>query len=141
MKNWKLRIKEGDYNLSGIADSHPCLGNEAYIGYTSALVKYTLKDDILIYETRNTIYICPLKYIAEVDDIDVFGDENLRKMVLSYVDYKEKELDKRIPWESFVKELKESLKDTDMTVEWNDEKVYLNKGELTIVIEKKTYKS
>ena len=72
-----------------------------------------------------------------LDDIDVFGDENLRKMVLSYVDYKEKEVDKRIPWESFAKELKESLKDTDITVEWNNEKVYFNKGELTIVIEKK----
>lgn len=75
-----------------------------------------------------------------LDDIDVFGDENLRKMVLSYVDYKEKELDKRIPWESFAKELKESLKDTDITVEWNNEKVYFNKGELTIFIEKKDIK-
>ena len=75
-----------------------------------------------------------------LDDIDVFGDENLRKMVLSYVDYKEKEVDKRIPWESFAKELKESLKDTDITVEWNDEKIYFNKGELTIFIEKKDIK-
>ena len=75
-----------------------------------------------------------------LDDIDVFGDENLRKMVLSYVDYKEKELDKRIPWDSFAKELKESLKDTGITVEWNDEKVYFNKGELTIFIEKKDIK-
>lgn len=75
-----------------------------------------------------------------LDDIDVFGDENLRKMVLSYVDYKKKELDKRIPWESFAKELKESLKETDITVEWNDEKVYFNKGELTIFIEKKDIK-
>ena len=75
-----------------------------------------------------------------LDDIDVFGDENLRKMVLSYVDYKEKELDKRIPWDSFAKELKESLKDTDITVEWNNEKVYVNKGELTIFIEKKDIK-
>ena len=72
-----------------------------------------------------------------LNDIDVFGDENLRKMVLSYVDYKKKEVDKRIPSESFAKELKESLKNTDIKVEWNDEKVYLNKGELTIVIEKK----
>ena len=75
-----------------------------------------------------------------LDDIDVFGDENLRKMVLSYVDYKKKELDKRIPWESFAKELKESLKETDITVEWNDEKVHFNKGELTIFIEKKDIK-
>ena len=75
-----------------------------------------------------------------LDDIDVFGDENLRKMVLSYVDYKEKELDKRIPWESFAKELKESLKDTGIIVEWNNEKVYFNKGELTIFIEKKDIK-
>ena len=32
-----------------------------------------------------------------LSDIDVFGDDNLRKMVLSYVDYKKKEVDKRIP--------------------------------------------
>ena len=75
-----------------------------------------------------------------LDDIDVFGDENLRKIVLSYVDYKKKEVDKRIPWDSFAKELKESLKDTDITVEWNNEKVYFNKGELTIFIEKKDIK-
>ena len=68
MKNWKLRIREGNYNLSGIADNHPQLGKEVYIGYTSYLVKYTLEDDILTYETRNTIYICPLKYIAEADE-------------------------------------------------------------------------
>ena len=68
MKNWELSIMRGHCNLSGIADSHPRLGNEAYIGHTSYLVKYTLEDDILTYETRNTIYICPLKYIAEADE-------------------------------------------------------------------------
>ena len=68
MKNWELSIMRGRCNLSGIADNHPRLGKDAYIGHTSYLVKYTLEDDILTYETRNTIYICPLKYIAEADE-------------------------------------------------------------------------
>lgn len=87
MKNWKLRIKEGNYNLSGIADNHPRLGKEVYIGYTSYLIKYTLEDDILTYETRNTIYICPLKYIAEVDDI---VKEGILKEYYENLEFKER---------------------------------------------------
>lgn len=68
MKSWKLRTRGEDYSLSGNADRHPRLGNNTYIGCTSYLVSYTLEDDILTYETRNTIYICPLKYIAEADE-------------------------------------------------------------------------
>ena len=68
MKNWKLRTRGEDYSLSGNADRHPRLGNNTYIGCTSYLVSYTLEDDILTYETRNTIYICPLKYMVEADE-------------------------------------------------------------------------
>ena len=87
MKNWELSIMRGRCNLSGIADSHPRLGNEAYIGHTSSLVKYTLEDDILTYETRNTIYICPLKYIAEADDI---AKESILKEYYENLEVKER---------------------------------------------------
>ena len=87
MKNWKLSIMRGRCNLSGIADSHPRLGNEAYIGRTSYLVKYTLEDDILTYETRNTIYICPLKYMAEADDI---AKESILKEYYENLEVKER---------------------------------------------------
>ncbi|MGP1404292.1 MAG: hypothetical protein ACTTKY_09065 [Catonella sp.] len=72
-----------------------------------------------------------------LDDIELFGDENLRKIVLSYVDYKQNEVSGCASWEDFAKGLKESLKNTDIKVEWNGKKIYLIKGELTIVIEKK----
>ena len=75
-----------------------------------------------------------------LDDIELFGDENLRKMVLSYVDYKQNEPNKRIPWEDFAKGLKESLKNTDIKVEWNGKKIFFIKGDLTIFIEKKDIK-
>ena len=75
-----------------------------------------------------------------LDDIDAFGDENIRKMVLSYVDYKQNEPNKRIPWEDFAKGLKELLKDTDIKVEWNGKKIFFIKGALTIFIEKKDIK-
>lgn len=63
MINWKLHVYDDKYNLSGIADSHPKLGKYAYVGSTSPLVNYKLVKDILTYETCNTIYVCPLKYM------------------------------------------------------------------------------
>lgn len=47
-----------------IADDHPKLGKKAYVRRTSSLIEYRLENDILIYETRNSIYICPLKYMS-----------------------------------------------------------------------------
>ena len=47
--------------LSGTADVHPRLGRNVYVATTSTLVKASLEEDVLIYETRNTVYHCPLK--------------------------------------------------------------------------------
>lgn len=63
MSNWELYVYNEEYNLSGIADMHPRIGRNAYIAYTSKLKKYSFEEDVLIYETKNTIYKCPLKYI------------------------------------------------------------------------------
>ena len=63
MSNWELYVFEGRYNLSGTADYHPSLGKNAYIAQTSTLQKYSFEEDVLTYETRNTIYICPIKYM------------------------------------------------------------------------------
>ena len=51
--------------MSGIADHHPRLGSKVYVGRTSSLQRYSMEEDILIYETRNTIYVCPLKYMTQ----------------------------------------------------------------------------
>lgn len=63
MSNWEVYVYNEQYNLSGVADKHPKLGNDFYVAYTSSLVKASFEEDILVYETRNTIYHCPLKYM------------------------------------------------------------------------------
>lgn len=64
MRNWELYYYKGVYNLSGTADDHPSLGKNVYVSGTSTLVDYVLEEDVLIYETVNTMYICPLKYMT-----------------------------------------------------------------------------
>lgn len=64
MTDWCLYVYAGMYNLSGVADTHPRLGKNTYVVYTSSLEKYDYNEDMLFYETRNTIYICPLKYMS-----------------------------------------------------------------------------
>lgn len=64
MTNWELYVYNDEYNLSGIADSHPNLGKDAYVGRTSPVVKYKLDKEVLTYETCNTVYVCPLKYMS-----------------------------------------------------------------------------
>lgn len=64
MTNWELYVYNDRYNLSGIADSHPNLGKDAYVRSTSSLVNYNMDRDVLTYETRNTIYVCHLKYMT-----------------------------------------------------------------------------
>lgn len=63
MINWQLMSYDGVYGLTGTTDDHPKLGRNVYISKTSPLTKYSLKEDILKYETANTIYMCPLKYM------------------------------------------------------------------------------
>lgn len=63
MTNWQLYVYNDDYSLSGTADRHPSLGKSTYISRTSPLVSYQFDDDVLTYETQNTIYVCPLKYM------------------------------------------------------------------------------
>lgn len=64
MTDWQLYAYGEDYSLSGTADNHPALGRNAYVSQTSALVSYKYEDEVLTYETENTIYVCPLKYMT-----------------------------------------------------------------------------
>jgi len=64
MIDWHLYVYEGRYNLSGIADAHPRLGKNTYVAHSSSLERYSFENDVLTYETRNTVYVCPLKYMA-----------------------------------------------------------------------------
>lgn len=63
MTNWQLYVYNEDYSLSGTANHHPSLGKNIFISRTSPLVSYQFDDDVLTYETQNTIYVCPLKYM------------------------------------------------------------------------------
>lgn len=64
MTNWQLYVYNEHYSLSGIADNHPSLGKNTYVSRTSSLVSYSYENEVLTYETRNTIYVCPLKYMT-----------------------------------------------------------------------------
>lgn len=64
MTDWQLYVYKEEYMLSGTADNHPFLGKNTYVSRTSCLVDYIFEDDVLVYETRNTVYICPLKYMS-----------------------------------------------------------------------------
>lgn len=63
MHKWELYIEGERYNLRGYADKHPRLGEDVYIERTTSVQKYELEEDVLVYETRNTVYVCPLKYM------------------------------------------------------------------------------
>lgn len=84
MLNWQLNMYNRDYCLSGTAKKHPRLGKNAYIGHTSKLIRYSLEKDILIYETRNTVYQCPLKYMTvdpyRYDDYVVYNESHREKL-------------------------------------------------------------
>lgn len=73
MSNWQLYVYNDEYNLSGTADHHPSLGNNIYVAQTSTMVDYHMEDDVLTYETRNTIYRCPLKYLTPHPYTNVVG--------------------------------------------------------------------
>ena len=64
MRNWELYVYDNRYNLSGVADKHPSLGKDVYISYTTNVERSELVEDVLTYETRNTIYMCPLKFMT-----------------------------------------------------------------------------
>lgn len=63
MTNWEVYVYEERYNLSGTADNHPSLGKNVYVSRTSSFVGYSFENDVLTFETKHTIYICPLKYM------------------------------------------------------------------------------
>lgn len=64
MIDWELYVYDDRYDLSGFADYHPNLGKDAYIDRTSPVVNYKLDKEVLTYETCNTVYVCPLKYMT-----------------------------------------------------------------------------
>lgn len=78
MTNWQLYVYDGVYNLSGTADHHPSLGKNVYVSRTSDLIDYSFTNDVLTYETRNTIYVCPLKYVTTrpyLNVVDTYKEE------------------------------------------------------------------
>ena len=93
MRNWEPYVYDGEYNLSGTADVHPRLGRNVYVATTSTLIKASLEEDVLIYETRNTIYCCPLKYMR----VSPYGNvvQEYRKK-LAHLDTSENALDRII---------------------------------------------
>ena len=85
MTNWELYVYNGRYNLSGVGDNHPELGRDVYIYHTSSLVNSDFEEDVLTYETRNTIYKCPLKYMTMYPYVNVISEckKELARMLKS----------------------------------------------------------
>lgn len=94
MTNWELYVYKDRYMLSGTADNHPDLGKNSYVSSTSMLVDYKFSDDVLIYETGNTIYRCPLKYMIIWPYIDVTVE--YREILTHRLEMSESILDKII---------------------------------------------
>lgn len=82
MSNWSIyQDKNKEYNLSGTADIHPKLGRDVYVSYTSKLEHYELNEDVLTYETKNTIYMCPLKYMNTKNPIYANNRDYLKEII------------------------------------------------------------
>lgn len=94
MSNWSLYVYAEHYSLSGTADYHPRFGNHSYVSATSSLKDYVFDDDVLIYETRNTIYQCPLKYIDTMPYQNV--NPAYKEELIHRADYSDSPLDKII---------------------------------------------
>ena len=82
MTNWMVSRRYGEYNLCGTADKHPKLGRNVFVAYTSMFESCKLEDDILYYETKNTLYKCPLKYM-DPHPYDKYDEEYIEKLLES----------------------------------------------------------
>lgn len=80
MRGWHIENGSGRYNLCGEAENHPRLGRNVYVAHTTTVQRFRLEQDTLIYETRNTIYKCPLKYMDTENKRDEIDEE--RKLEL-----------------------------------------------------------
>lgn len=82
MFDWELYVYNEHYNLSGIAEKHPRFGRNVYLSHTSSLQEYSFEEDVLTYETKNTIYKCPLKYMNTKPYVEVvpeYKEELMRR--------------------------------------------------------------
>ena len=66
LTNWQLYVYKDRYSLAGQCDYHPVLGKNSYVAQTTSLVHYDYDEaeKVLLYETENTLYSCPLKYLS-----------------------------------------------------------------------------
>lgn len=80
LSNWQIYVYDGRYNLSGQCDYHPVLGKNSYVSRTTSLVRYDFdaEEKILFYETRNTLYSCPLKYLLPYPYRDVVAEYKMK---------------------------------------------------------------
>ncbi len=65
LTEWELHYYKERFWLSGTADYHPKMGKHAYVYQSTDITDHILEDDVLVCETRNTVYVCPLKYMSE----------------------------------------------------------------------------
>lgn len=64
MRSWTLSVYEGEYILKGTAEYAPYIGRNAGVEVRFRMSTDTISDDILICETEENRYVCPLKYMC-----------------------------------------------------------------------------
>lgn len=112
MTDWELYIYDNRYQLTGTAINHPRLGRWTYVSYTTTMVSHRFEKDVLWYETENTMYICPLKYMTTKPYLSVVSE--YKDKLMQQADNSDSELDKIIAASARIaceKELDEAFTD------------------------------
>lgn len=66
MTNWVLFTDNNKAYLSGTVEEHPKLGKNVYVWHTSHIDKVLdTSNNIITVRTRNSIYVCPIKYMSD----------------------------------------------------------------------------
>ena len=125
MTNWQLYVHDDEYSLSGYADNHPSLGKNVYVSRTSSMVSYSYENEVLTYETRNTIYICPLKYMTTNPYRNVVA--RYKEELTKQSEKSDSPLDKIIGTAARIAVIRELEKPKESRLNWPEEDDYTTK--------------
>ena len=80
------------YMLTGIADHHPTLGDNAFVGHSSIIRGFKIENNIAVVQTVNRIYHCPLEFLKPYNclnrELDVEANTDMLE-IFAYVAYTE----------------------------------------------------
>lgn len=80
MYQWIVYVYQGRYEVNGIDESHPKLGEYIYITYTTNRQNAYIENEILYFETKNTMYVCPLKHLNTTNPFSCVAPDYLEEL-------------------------------------------------------------